>query len=344
MPMMKQNRQRPENHPGRWCRRAFRMFVPIILLLAVIPASAEILIYKDKMGRTVRIPVPVRRAVMFQTYEFLPALGVWDQVVGIGRYAYTNDLIKAAKPDVAQTVPSAGSGTDVNIEALLRMRPDVVVTWAFKPENVYFMEGKGLTVVAVYPENIAELYEVMGFLGRIFRKEKEIKKTRDVMEEMFDTVKRRAAQIPADKRKKVLWIGSRPHAVAGGIGATGEMLAMIGGINPAAEIRQRHADVSVERIIRWNPDVVFIWGSAKYGVADIMKNPHWRSVAAVRNARVYKAPEWSTWSPRLAPAVLWMAMKTYPEYYRDIDYNAVVDRFYRKTFKIPYRMVAAVAD
>ena len=332
-----------QNRPGRRCHRIMRTLIPLVLLLAA-AAHAEILTYKDKLDRTVHIPLPVRKAVFFQTYEFIPALSAWNRVAGVGRFAYTNDLIRAAKPDIAQTVPSAGSGTDVNIEALLKMRPDVVITWTFKPENVRFMEGKGLNVVAVYPESLAELYEVMQLLGRMFEKEKEIKRIRANMDEMFDTVRKRAARISVDKRKKVLWLGSRQNSVAGGIGATNEMLAMIGGTNPAAEIRQRNADVSIERIVRWNPDVVFIWGNAKYGTRDILQNPQWRSVAAVRNGRVYKAPEWSTWSPRLAPVVLWMAMKTYPEYYRDIDYTATTDRFYRKTFGIPYRMVAAVEN
>jgi len=342
-PETKDEKYGPQNRLGRRYRRIALTLIPMMLMLAA-AAHAETLTYRDKLDRTVHITLPVRKAVFFQTYEFIPALGAWDRVAGVGRFAYTNDLIRAAKPDIARTVPSTGSGTDINIEALLKLRPDVVVTWAFKPENVRFMESKGLAVIAIYPESIAELYGVMDLLGRMLGKEKETKRTKANMEELFDTVRKRTARIPADKRQKVLWIGSRPHAVAGGIGATNELIAMIGGVNPAAEIAQRNADVSIERIIRWNPDVVFIWGNAKYGTRDILRNPQWRAVAAVRNGRVYKAPEWSTWSPRLAPVALWMAMKTYPEYYRDVRYAAAADSFYRKTFGIPYRMVSPVEN
>jgi len=342
-PEKKDEKYGPQNRPGRRYRRITLTLIPMMLMLAA-AAHAETLTYRDKLDRTVRISLPVRKAVFFQTYEFIPALGAWDRVAGVGRFAYTNDLIRAVKPDIARTVPSMGSGTDINIEALLKLRPDVVVTWAFKPENVQFMEKNGLTVVAVYPDSISELYDMMDLIGRMLGKEKETKRTKANMEELFDTVRKRTAKIPADQRRKVLWIGSRPHAVAGGTGATNEMIAMIGGVNPAAEIGQRNADVSIERIIRWNPDVIFIWGNAKYGPRDILRNPQWRTVAAVGNGRVYKAPEWSTWSPRLAPVALWMAMKTYPEYYRDMNYAAAADRFYRKTFGISYRMVAPVEN
>lgn len=340
----KEERRRPESRRGRRYRSFIRMLLPMALILAAASAYAGTLTYKDKLGRTVDIPLPVKRAVFFQTYEFIPALGVWDRVVGVGRYAYTNDLVKAARPDIFRTIPSAGSGTDVNIEALLKLRPDLVITWAFKPENVYFMEKKGLTVIAIYPDSLAELYDVMQLMGRVFEKEKEMKKTMANMDGLFNTVRKRTVKIPEGKRQKVLWIGSRQNSVAGGIGATNEILTMIGGVNPAADIKQRYADVSIERIIQWNPDVIFIWGNAKYGPRDILKSPQWRAVKAVRNDRVYKAPEWSTWSPRLAPVALWMAMKTYPEYYRDVNYIDTADLFYRKTFGIPYRMVAAVED
>ncbi|MEQ8160213.1 MAG: ABC transporter substrate-binding protein, partial [Smithellaceae bacterium] len=127
----------------------------ILLLTALVSAAcAETITFQDKLGRRVNIHLPVRRAVFFETYELTAALGVWDRVAGISRYAYTNDLLLAVKPDIARTIPSAGSGFDVNIEALLRLRPELVVTWAFNPETIRFMEEKGLKVVALYPESI----------------------------------------------------------------------------------------------------------------------------------------------------------------------------------------------
>jgi iron complex transport system substrate-binding protein len=41
----------------------------------------------DKLGRTVTIDIPVKRAVVVITYELVPALGIWDQIVGVSRWA-----------------------------------------------------------------------------------------------------------------------------------------------------------------------------------------------------------------------------------------------------------------
>ncbi|MCX7794825.1 MAG: hypothetical protein N2257_10560 [Thermodesulfovibrionales bacterium] len=95
-------------------KRLFAGIFVYVVIVAVFSEAATIT-YVDKMGRSVEIPIPAKRAIFFQTYEILPVLDIWDRVVGIGTFAYDNDLMKAVKPDIKK-IPSAGSGTDVNIE------------------------------------------------------------------------------------------------------------------------------------------------------------------------------------------------------------------------------------
>lgn len=315
----------------------------MFLFLLAASASGETITARDKLGRELRIQVPVKRAVFFQTYELVPALDLWDRAVGIARFAYDNDLMKAAKPDIARTIPSVGGGTDINMEALMKLKPELVVTWTSRPENITYMEQKGLKVYSIYPESLEELYEVIRFHGRVFSREKRALAVIHEMDRTFNLVRKRVADVPADRKQKVLWVGSRPTSVACAIGVNNDIIGLTGGLNPAAEYRQRNVDVSIEKIIAWNPDVIFIWGNAKYTANDIMNNPQWRFVKAVKNKRVYKAPEWSTWSPRLAPLVLWMASRIYPERFQDVNITKEADAFYRKVFGIPFGKVKGFA-
>ncbi len=327
---------------SKWLKVKSTIFLFISAFFIIVSASrseAETITYKDKLGRIVTIPIPVKRAVFFLTYELIPSLGIWDKVVGIGRWAYDNDLIKAVKTDIKRSVPSVGTGIDVNIEALLKLKPELVITWTYKPETVKFMEEKGLKVIAIYPESLEELYNVMRVHGRLFSKEERMERSIAQMEGIFKLIKERVSNIPNNKRRKVLWLGGKPTSVACGIGVTNDIFKLIGGINPAAQIPQRNADVPMERIITWNPDVIFIWGNAGYTAQGILQGSQWRFIKAVREGRVYKAPEWSTWSPRLAPVALWMAMKTYPEYFRDINLYKITDDFYREVFGISFSRV-----
>ncbi len=316
------------------------ILVSCILSYTPTAALAEPFTYTDDLGRTVTVSVPVKRAAIFQTYELIPALGIWDQVVGIGRYAYSNDLVRATKADVEETVPSAGSGGDVNIEVLLKLNPDVVVTWTYKPESVRFMEARGLKVIGIYPKSLSELYEVMRLHGRLFGKEQKVEVCFAEMKKVFDLVEEKVSTIPPANRKKVLWLLGKPTTVTCGSGVTSDLLKMAGAVNPASGNPQSSADFSLEQIVSWNPDLIFIWGHAGYSAESILESSQWRYVKAVREGRVYKAPCWSTWSPRIAPIVLWIASKAYPELFRDVDVNKVCDDFYRKLYGIPYLRVA----
>lgn len=316
----------------------------IYSFLSITYAYAYTVTYKDKLGRVVTVDAPVKRAVILITYDLIPALDIWDDVAGINRWAYSHDdLFKAIRPDAWKTIPSVGTGDNVNIEAILALKPDIIITWTYRPEIMRFMEQKGLKVIGIYPEGIEELYDVMRLHGRLFNREKRTEFVINRMDEIFRLIRQRVATIPQEKRKRCLWLGGKPTTVACGIGVTNDIFKMIGCMNPAGDIQERNRDVSLERIITWDPDVIFIWGNAGYPTETVTKGPQWASVKAVRENRVYRAPEWSTWSPRLAPIALWMAMKTYPEYFRDIDFDRVANRFYMDVFGISYGGIEKIA-
>jgi iron complex transport system substrate-binding protein len=325
-------------------RRNITIFCILSALVLVIAAGAgaETVTYTDKLGRVVTVSIPVNRAVIFQTYELIPALGIWDKIVGIGRYAYTNDLMVAVKPDIASAIPSAGNGVDVNTEALMKLKPDVVLTWISQPEAVRFMEQKGLTVIGVSPEGLTELYDVMRLHGMLFGKEQRVESIIKKMEEVFALVKERVSEVPAQGRKKIIWIFGKQTQVAGRASLASTLIELMGGINPALSIPQSSSDISMEQIVAWNPDVIFIWGHAGYSAQDILDSPQWRRIRAVREGRVYKAPRWSNWSPRIAPVVLWMAMKTYPDSFRNVDLERSFDDFYHEVYGIPYEKVSRI--
>jgi len=299
-------------------------------------AQAAPVTWQDNLGRTVTVNAPVKRAIIFSTYEMIPALGLWDQVVGVGRHAYRNDLMLAARPNIEREYRSAGSGMDVNIEAVLKARPDLVITWAIKPETVRFLEQRGLTVAAVHPESIEELHDAIRYHGKVFGRQTRAEHVVSESKRLFGTIEKKIRSIPPDRRKRMLWLSSKPTIVAGGTGMYDDLLKAIGAVNPASAYHQRYLEVSMEKILVWNPDVIFIWGNAKYGVDDILKNPQWRHLRAVKTGQVFKAPLWSTLSPRAAAAALIMAAQVYPDRFGKATVEKELDVFYRRVFGIPY--------
>jgi len=295
-------------------------------------AQAAPVTWQDNLGRTVSVNAPVKRAIIFSTYEMIPALGLWDQVIGLGRHAYRNDLMLAARPNIEREYLSAGSGMDVNIEAVLKARPDLVITWAIKPESVRFLEQRGLTVAAVHPESIEELHEAIRYHGRVFGREARAERVVSESKRLFVAIEKKIRSVPHERRKRVLWLSSKPTIVAGGTGMHDDLVKAIGAVNPASAYHQRYIEVSMEKILAWNPDVIFIWGNAKYTVSDILNNPQWRHLRAVKNGQVFKAPLWSTLSPRAAAAALVMAAQVYPDRFSKTVVEKELGMYYRRVF------------
>jgi len=308
--------------------------------------GAETITHTDKTGRAVNIPVPVNRVVDYQTIELIPALDIWDKIVGIGTWAYENDLMRATMPDIEKIIPPvAGSGGDLNMEFLLKLKPDLVIIASSKTESIRFMEANGISVLAVFPYNLKELYDVIRLHGRLFEKAQKVEASIAAMESIFNLITDRVSKIQDREKKKVLWLGGKPTSVACGIGITNDVIRLVGGINPASSIIQGYgfADVSLEQIVVWNPDVIFISGYTSCTAQDILANPQWRFIKAVKEGKVYKGPaRWSTWSPRLAPIALWAVMKIYPESFKDVDFERVADGFFMKTYGIPYTKITRI--
>ena len=88
--------------------------------------------------------------------------------------------------------------------------------------------------------------------------------------------------------------------VANGNMLQSEMIQRAGGINPAAELKSSELwpTAGTEQIFKWNPDYIFITNSesSKYSPEDILDNPAWSEINAVKTGNVYIMPaEYDSW-------------------------------------------------
>ena len=85
----------------------------------------------DSLGRSVHIPVPVRRVVSLSAsgVECIRIMERMDTLVGITEHTKTR---KAQFPEVAR-LPSVGRGFMPNFEVIAELRPDVILAWKTNP-------------------------------------------------------------------------------------------------------------------------------------------------------------------------------------------------------------------
>lgn len=312
--------------------------LPSLLAIAAPPLSADSTVaFTDRLGVPVEVKVPCERVVLLESFEILPITGAWDRVAGLSRNALRNDLLLAARPDLAESFKTPGSIFDSSAESLIELNPDLVITFNYggRTKDIEFWRAKGLTVLSVYPSTVAELYELMRLHGKVFEAEAEIEAAIGAMEAMFGLIGERLSGLPDDDRRTAYWLFLKPNHVGGRRGLTQTLFDLIRVENLAPEGSGDSVELPLETIVLRDPEIIFIWGNAPFSPDDVSANPQWRHVGAVKNDRIWKMPQWSTISPRLAPQALMMAALAYPERFADVDVGAAVDEFYLSVYNLP---------
>ncbi|NIA11841.1 MAG: ABC transporter substrate-binding protein [Nitrospiraceae bacterium] len=298
----------------------------------------------DTEGRKVKVPLKVDRVAVLagQVAELMYCWGDFDKVVGITEWAKWNPIL--VKLTNVREIPVVGSGRSPNVEAIISLKPDVVITYGGEygystPKSVIDqLEEAGIPVVLVELNNLDGVYRSIEIVGEILNEENKANETINQMKKIIALVKNEASKIPKEKRIKAIWLWGEPTRVTGNSGVTNDLIINAGAINPASEVKGNYVSVPLEKIITWNPDVIIIWDYPKYQPEDLINDPKRQDISAIKNKRVYKQPRLlgDTWSIRVAVLQAWMFDKFYPG---RIDFNSIANEFFKEFYGISYSEV-----
>ncbi len=249
-------------------------FLIIIVLFVFFETSRDSYSYEGKKLRIISL-APA-------TTEILFALGLDDEIVGVSSFC--------DYPKKAQTEEKVGSFSQVNIEKVLFLKPDIIFCTGLEQAPVVKKLRKlNLKVYVSDPADITGLFESIRDIGKLTRKEKEayalIGKMKTVLEEINTKVKR----IPSKDRPKVfveIWHDPLMTAAKGSF--IDELITLAGGINIAQDIMRAYSYFSPEQVIKRNPDVIiFTYMSQEQPLKILKARLGWKEISAVKKNRVF---------------------------------------------------------
>ncbi|MGG4663923.1 ABC transporter substrate-binding protein [Providencia vermicola] len=322
--------------------------------------------FTDQLGRKVIIDDHVERVAVLQhqTLNLLVQLDATDKIVGVmGNWReQLGQNYERLAPELVK-VPNVGDLKSVNLESLVQLKPQVVFVTNYAPqEMIDKISQMGIPVVAislqkensgkaknsVNPELINEeqaynegLKEGIALIGDIVNKPDNAKA---LIKETFDSrdiVAQHLKNIPENQRIRSYM--ANPELTTYGSGKyTGLMMQHAGAMNVAAATIKGYKQVSLEQVISWNPEVIFIQDRYPSVVDEINNDPRWQVIDAVKNKRVFLMPEYAkAWGYPMPEAMalgeLWMASKLYPQKFADVDVDAKVNDWYQKFYRIQYQ-------
>lgn len=189
----------------------------------------------------------------------------------MGKYTISGKTVERYEPDTESYISNSISRSDPN--SLNGLRDTVYLTLKnyVAPPAPNFA-----TIKETYINNygVTEKSELMSFY-----------------DEMINTVQVTAAN--STTHPVMLFLGTfTPLHVAGGETFQSYLMETAGGINAAKDTigKGNFTKVTMEEIEKWDPEIIYVPCYAVYSISDILNDPAWQEIRAVRNGNVIAFP------------------------------------------------------
>ncbi len=240
-------------------------------------SCAHALQVTDDRGRIVEFDKTPQRIVSLlpSLTETVCELGQCQRLVGVDRYS--------DHPASLQQLPKVGGGLDPNIEAIVALRPDVVLM-ATSSRAGERLQALGIKVMALEPKTHADVQRVMLKLGQVL----DVADAPRIWRAIDAGVSAAAQSLPQHVRSTRVYfeVNQGPYA-AGESSFIGETLTRLGVKNIVPASLGPFPKLNPEYIVRSNPDLIMIGQRSADGMA---QRPGWHSVRALREQRVCVFP------------------------------------------------------
>lgn len=269
--------------------------------------------FVDDAGRQVSLKGIPNKIVSLSpsTTEVLYALGLGDRIVGVTEY---DDY-----PPEVKSKPKIGGFSDVDAERVVALAPDLVFASSLHVAKVVpALEKLGLAVVVVDPKSIEDVSARFVTIGRLTGKDKEAQDLKAQIDKRIAATAARARE--SGKAPRVFWMLDEGLFTAGPGSFVDDLISKAGGTNVAADAKTQWPQLSLEAVLKADPEVIVIPGPDGPALAAKLKaDPAWQSVAAVKAGRFVLISDVNLVSrpgPRIADGLDLLARELHPEQFK----------------------------
>lgn len=328
----------------RWTASVFAL----VFFACVIDAGLQAqTVVTDDAGRRVEVPAQIER-IMAAGPPASVLLYVLAPRKMVGWVSEPTDEQKPFITEATRELPAygriAGRGGSANVESVIALKPDLIIdvgtvdeTYVSLADRIQTQTGIPYILIDGRFRNSARvLREVGKLIGEEERGEQLAKFADDALARLNEQI----VAIPAERRPRVYYGRGAAGLETGLSGSINmEVLDAVGAVNVAQSAGSGGlANVSVEQILAWNPDVII--AADRSFQQQLTADPQWASLAAVQSGRIFRAPSlpfgWFDSPPgvnRLV-SVFWLSSVLYPDHAAKSGLRKEVVDFYRLFYHV----------
>ena len=320
------------------------MFILFLFLFANVNAktvtdlTGKKVTIKDNPSRIAIVPIPWASLTYVVDGDSSKIVGMHPSA----KKAYEISMLKELAPNMknANSV-FVDNNFNINYEELALLKPDLVVVWDYQNDAIEKLNKLKIPAVAIKYGTLEDVQQGIKLLGDILNKQEKAQKLINYHKDTNKYLASKSKKIENTKRKKILYLRDSQLTVASGKSVNNIMIDMAGGVNVAKDITTgTWSKVTMEQIIKWNPDIIILSNFDKILPEDIYNNKFegqdWSKISAVKNKKVFKAPigiyRWDAPSAETPLMIKWIAKVANPELFNDYNIRKDIKDFYLEFF------------
>ena len=239
----------------------------------------------DDAGRQVHLNSTPTRIISHvpSITETIFALGLGDKLVADDTYS--------DYPEAAKTKPKIGGYFTPNIEEIVAMKPDLVLTDGEVPDLITKLDSLGIPIVVINPKDINGVLTDIELLGNITGSQKEAQELTSEMKKRIDAV---VNTVGNASRPTVFYVYDAEDTTkpwtAGPGSFVDSLINLAGGENVAGNASASYLQFNMEELVNSNPDIILVdsqMGTAVISPEELRNLPGWQDLTAVKENRIY---------------------------------------------------------
>jgi iron complex transport system substrate-binding protein len=252
----------------------------LTLALAAVPAHAAITV-QDDSGNPVTLQQPAQRVVSMSPHitELLFAAGGGARVVGAMNFS---DF-----PEAAKKIPLVGSSTQLDMERLIALKPDLLVVWqgGNTARQLEQLRQLGIPMYHSEPQRMDQIPDSVAKLGQLLG-------TGTVANAAAASFRAKAAALAAryggrPPVRMFFQIWDKPLYTINGKQIVSDAVRMCGGENIFAGLPVKAPEVSIEAVIAEDPEVIFGGDRGEQPDAGLNIWKPYKALQAVRRGNLF---------------------------------------------------------
>lgn len=247
-----------------------------------ITAHADIVV-KDDTGAEVRLKQPAQRVIALAPHiaETLMAAGAGARLVGTVQYS--------DYPEAAKKIPRIGSYVSLDMEAIVALKPDLVIGWQSgnSPAHIEKIRQLGIPVYITQPNHIDDIAHDLERYGQLIGNDKGAQAAA-VFRARLAVLRERYSNQPKLRIFYQVW--KEPLMTVGGTQIISDVIRLCGGENVFDQLEQMAPTVTVEAVLAADPEVIVASGMGEARPEWLDDWRRWPQLTAVARDNLYFIP------------------------------------------------------